>query len=76
MGGTRSTKETGMGLEVEVELDRVGDVGIDHCSGPAVSAPVALPLLREEANVVAFADHDDGDERFYLEFLACLCENG
>ena len=76
MGGARSTKETGMGLEVEIELHRVGDVGIDHCSGPAVSAPVALPLLREEANVVAFADHDDGDERFYLEFLACLCENG
>lgn len=52
-----------MALEIEVELDWVRNVCVDDGARGAVArALVALVRpLREEADVVALADDDDGD---------------
>jgi len=51
-------------LQVEVELCRVHDVGVDDCPGWAVAAAVAfIGTLREHADVMALANNDDGETR-------------
>jgi hypothetical protein len=60
-----------MGLQVEVELDRMSDVRVDDGAGNAVARAVAFSLvLREEPNVMTFADHDDSDLRVDVQGLA------
>jgi hypothetical protein len=64
VGRARGTEQTTMGLQVEVELDRMSDVRVDDGAGNAVARAVAFSLvLREEPNVMTFADHDDSDLR-------------
>ena len=50
------------------------DRRIDNRACFTVSAPVSLLLLLgEEANVVAFANHDHGNGGLDLELVAGLC---
>ena len=48
----------------------MGDFTVDHSPSRAVSAPVPVSfILREEANVVALADHNDSYGGFDIELL-------
>lgn len=71
----RGAQEPTVRLEVEVELGRVRYVLIDDGAGGAVARPIRVLLLREEADVVALPDDDDGylGDGVEPEFTAGLC---
>ena len=63
-----------MRLQIEIQLDRMGDFAIDHSTRSAVPALVGLRRVGgEEADVVALAYHDHGDGRFDVQFSTCSC---
>ena len=63
---TRS-KNPPVALQIEVKFGRVGDLTINDRARRTITTPVSLSLvLREEPNMMSFADNDDGDGRFDL----------
>jgi hypothetical protein len=53
----------------------VGNFAINDGSSGTIAAPVCIPVvLREEPNVVTFADDNNGDSRIDLQFFASVCE--
>lgn len=61
--GARGSKKTGMGLEVEIELGGRRDLAINDKTSWAIATAISLTLLREEADVMAFADDDHSELR-------------
>ena len=59
-----------MALQVEVELGRVNYVAIHNGASRAVPAPIRDVGRREEPDVVALSNNDDGDLRINFGFLA------
>lgn len=66
-----SSKKTRVALKIKVELGRMDNVGVDGRACRTVPGPIRL-ALREEPDVVALADDDDGQfgERADSELLA------
>ena len=61
-----------MALQVEIEFGRVNHIAIHDCTSGAIPAPIRVPGVREKANMMAFADDNDGNLRSYSYFLASL----
>lgn len=75
MGRPACPKEASVALEIEIKLCGVRNVTIDDSARRTVTTPISLALShREEADVVPFADNDDGDfrEGVDAEFLTRL----
>jgi hypothetical protein len=63
---TRS-KEPPVALQIEVKFGRMGNLTINNSARRTITTPVCLSLvLREEPNMMSFADNDNGDGRFDL----------
>lgn len=63
---TRS-KEPPVALQIEVKFGRMGDLTINDSARRTVTTPVRISLvLREEPNMMSFADNNDGDGRFNI----------
>lgn len=75
MSGARRAQQSAVRLQVEVEFDRVHDIAVDHRAGWAVPALVSRPVSREEADVVALPDDNDGNRETDSKALARLCQN-
>ena len=72
VGRSRSSEETAMALQVEIEFGRVNYVAIHNGTGRTVPTSICVFGRREEANVVAFPNDDNGNLGSYSYFLACL----
>lgn len=58
-----------MALKIEVELGRVCNFAIDDGTRWTIATAVSLPwVLREESDMMAFADNDNCDGWFDVEF--------
>ena len=78
MHGPARPLDSGMTLQVEVELRRVCDIPIDNGTGRTISRLIALVWTdREEPDVMTFADHKNRDlgQWVYTKLRARICSS-
>lgn len=62
-----------MRLKIEIHLEGVNDIAIDDSTSTTVATPVSfIRSLREESNMVTFANDDYSDFRIYFHLGACF----
>jgi hypothetical protein len=59
-----------MALQVEIELGRVNDLGVNDSASRAISTSIRDIWGWEETDMVAFSDNDYGDLRVYADLFA------
>jgi hypothetical protein len=59
-------------LQVEVEFSRVCYVSVHNGTGRTIPAPICGVGWREETNMMAFSNNNNGDRWIYSSVLACL----
>ena len=60
-----SSQQATVTLQIEIEFGWVRNLAIDHGAGRAITTPISgLGVLREEPDVVALANNNQGDLRF------------
>jgi hypothetical protein len=74
MGRTAGTEQSTVTLQIKVKFDRIDNIAVDDCASRAISALITLVLrLREEENMVTFANNDKRDGGVETQFFACFC---
>ena len=59
-----------MALQVEVKLGRVNHITVHNGTSRAIPTSICVLGRREEADVMAFSNDNDGNLRCYSYFLA------